>query len=65
MTGDAQRRATNRYRNANSKSMGLRFWEGRDMDLYLWAKGQPEGSGAYVKRLIREDMEHRAGDEGA
>lgn len=61
MVSDAQKRATNKYRTANSKSMGLRFWEGKDLDLYLWAKEQPEGSGAYVKRLIKEDMERRNG----
>lgn len=63
MVSDAQKRATNKYRKANSKSMGLRFWEGKDMDLYLWAKEQPEGSGAYVKRLIREDMDRRGGGD--
>ena len=42
----------------HTKQIGLRFFES-DMELYEFAKSQPDSAGVYIKSLIRADMERR------
>ena len=54
---DAQKAASERYRKASVKSFNVKFFPA-DADLYEWLQmREAEGKNAYVKRLIREDME--------
>ena len=46
------------YNKIHSKQIGLRFFES-DMELYEFAKSQPDSAGVYIKSLIRADMERR------
>ena len=58
MVSEAQKRANENYRRKNVKAISVRFYP-TDYDLYEHAQKQKEGEGvnAYIKRLIREDME--------
>ena len=53
-----QREYVNRYHRESISRMNVTFNKGKpeDMALMEWAKKQPEGFVAYVKRLIRQDM---------
>lgn len=46
------------YNKMHTKQIGLRFFES-DMELYEFAKSQPDSAGVYIKSLIRADMERR------
>ena len=46
------------YKKMHTKQIGLRFFES-DMELYEFAKSQPDSAGVYIKSLIRADMERR------
>ena len=50
-----------RYAHENYKKKLVTFNTKRELDikLFAWASIQPEGSNAYIKRLIGEDMEKR------
>lgn len=52
---EAQRRATLKYRKEKTKQLAMRFYPD-DMDLWNHLDKQPNKA-AYIKRLIREDME--------
>lgn len=52
---EAQRRATLKYRREKTKQLAMRFYPD-DMELWEHLEKQPSKA-AYVKRLIREDME--------
>lgn len=56
---DAQKRATSRYRKQNVKSFNVKFFPA-DADLVEWLD-EVEGKNAYIKKLIREDMEKKTG----
>lgn len=58
MVSEAQKRANEKYRRKNVKAISVRFYPA-DHGLYEYAQRQKEGEGvnAYIKRLIREDME--------
>ena len=56
MPTEAQRRATANYRKNNTKAYAMRFYPA-EMELWEWLDSRPEGKAAYLKRLIREDME--------
>lgn len=53
---EAQRRASARYRREKTHQLSMRFFPS---DEALWERlcSMPEGKAAYVRRLIREDME--------
>ena len=57
MATDAQRRALNNYRKKSTKQVILRFYPGED-EMYEFIKSQPNAT-AYVKGLVRADMEQR------
>ncbi|MEY8678206.1 hypothetical protein [Granulimonas faecalis] len=59
---DAQKRAVAKYRKNNVKTVAVAFYPG-DADLLGWL-GEQQNKTGYIKRLIREDMERRAGDAG-
>lgn len=61
MVSEAQRRATRRYEKANVKQKLVKFFPG-DSDILAWLESRPEGMSAYIKRLIREDMERERKD---
>lgn len=46
------------YNKMHTKQICLRFFES-DMELYEFAKSQPDSAGVYIKSLIRADMERR------
>ena len=50
-----------RYAKENFQCKNLSFNKKIPEDIALldWVKVQPEGGNAYIKRLIREDMERR------
>lgn len=52
---DAQKRAADKYRRENVKQIGVRFYPD-SMAEYVWARSQGNAQ-AYIRRLIREDME--------
>lgn len=54
----AQRRATLKYRKEHTKQLAMRFFPD-DMDLWEHLQKQ-DGKAAYIKRLIRDDMERQA-----
>ena len=56
---DAQRRAALKYTKANVKSFNVKFYPG-DEDIYEWLQAV-ELKNAYIKALIRADMERTAG----
>ncbi len=60
LVSEAQKRATAKYQKEKTRQLNVRFFED-EYELLDWAKSQ-ESTAAYVKRLIREDME-RAKDE--
>lgn len=57
---DARRRANAKYNARNSRQKTVRFCR-PDYDLIDWAESRDEPFAAYVKRLIREDMERAKG----
>lgn len=57
MASDAQKRANAKYRREKMRQIVVCFYPA-DMDLYDWVKSQPNIT-AYVKGLIRADMEER------
>lgn len=61
MATDAQKRAKSKYEKENVKAFNLRFFPA-DMDLYEHLKKQPKMA-AYLKDLIRRDMENSGDDE--
>lgn len=54
---EAQKRANAKYRREKMKSMTLAFYPA-DLDLWEHLSGQPNKQ-AYVRNLIREDMERQ------
>ena len=52
MAEESRRRANAKYRAANTKTYGMRFYPA-DVYLYDYIKSQPAG---YVKGLVRADM---------
>lgn len=61
MPTDAQRRATAKYKREHTRSKTVVFGES-DYDLLDWVREQPNQN-AYIKSLIRADMERRRGHE--
>jgi len=51
--------AWKRYRKDNVKPVGFNLNKNTDADLIEWLEQQPNRA-AYLKRLIREDMERNA-----
>ena len=53
-----QREYVNRYHRESIVRKNVTFNKGKpeDMELLAWAVNHPEGFVAYVKRLIRQDM---------
>lgn len=60
MVSDAQKRATAKYQKEKTRQLNVRFFED-EYELLDWAKSR-ESTAAYIKALIRADME-RAKDE--
>lgn len=58
MPSEAQKRATAKYQKEKMKQLAIRF-SPNEMDLYEFAKSQPNTSG-FVKSLIRAAMEREA-----
>ncbi len=54
MAGNSE--AWKRYRKDNVKPVGFNLNKNTDADLIEWLESQPNRA-AYLKRLIREDME--------
>lgn len=52
---DAQKRAADKYRRENVKQISVRFYPD-SMAEHEWARSQSNAQ-AYIRRLIREDME--------
>ncbi len=57
---DAQKRAADKYRRENVKQISVRFYPDT-MEEYAWARSQGNAQ-AYIRGLIRADMEGRRGD---
>lgn len=57
MVSEAQKRANASYKRRNTKAKQIVFFPD-DMDLYEWVSSQPKQN-AYLKELIRKDMEER------
>ena len=55
MVSDAQKKATAEYRKKNVKQVSVRFYPS-EQDIFDHMEKQG-GRAAYIKRLIREDME--------
>lgn len=53
---EAQRRANLKYRKEKTKQLAMRFYPD-DMDLWEHLESQ-DNKAAYIKRLIREDLEN-------
>ena len=53
---ESQRRASARYRKQSTHQLAMRFFP-TDEELWQRLCSMPEGKAAYVRRLIREDME--------
>ena len=60
LVSEAQKRATAKYQKEKTRQLNVRFFED-EYELLDWAKSQ-ESTAAYVKRLIREDMERAKGE---
>ena len=58
---ESQRRASERYRKTSTHQFSMRFFPA-DEELWQRLCSMPEGKAAYVRRLIREDMERCARD---
>lgn len=60
---ESQRRASARYRKRSTHQLAMRFFPADDE---LWRRlcSMPEGKAAYVRRLIREDIERESGEHG-
>ena len=61
MTTDAQKRASAKYAKANVRQVVVKFYPA-DYELYDFVKSQ-DGVNAYMKRLVREDMERRRAEQ--
>ena len=59
MPTDAQRRATAKYKRENIRTKTISFSRS-EFELLDWIREQPNQN-AYLKRLVREDMERRTG----
>lgn len=46
------------YRREKCKKLTVNIFPA-DMDLYNWIVSQDEGQAAYIRRLVREDMQRR------
>lgn len=57
-SGDAQKRANEKYRKEKAKHVAVRFYPG-DQELYEFLKAKENVAG-YIKKLIRADMEREA-----
>ena len=57
MQSEAQKRASAKYRKTSVKVFSLKFYPA-DTELYTWLQGQ-ENMNAYIKELIRRDMQAR------
>lgn len=55
----AKRASEKRYKAKAEKRMSLAFFP-PNWDLYEHVQAQEEGAGAYIRRLIREDMERNS-----
>lgn len=53
---DSQRRASERYRKKSTHQFSMRFFPA-DEELWRRLCSMPDGKAAYIRRLIREDME--------
>lgn len=53
---DSQRRASARYKKQSTHQLSMRFFPA-DEELWRRLCSMPEGKAAYIRRLIREDME--------
>ena len=53
---ESQRRASARYKKQSTHQLSMRFFPA-DEELWKRLCSMPEGKAAYVRRLIREDME--------
>ena len=53
---EAQRRASARYKKQSTHQLSMRFFPA-DEELWKRLCSMPEGKAAYMRRLIREDME--------
>ena len=60
---DSQRRASDRYRKTSTHQFSMRFFPS-DEELWRRLCSMPEGKAAYVRRLIREDMDRESGEHG-
>lgn len=58
MATEAQLRAIRKYDDANTKQYHLKLNNKTDREIIDWLSQQDSVQG-YIKRLIREDMEHR------
>ena len=56
METKAQRDATRRYRKQSTHQLSMRFFPA-DNELWERLNSMPEGKAAYIRRLIREDLE--------
>lgn len=63
MTQEAGRELTREEKKAAYKrekcKRAVVFFSPKTMDLYDWITSQDEGQAAYIRRLVREDMERR------
>ena len=57
---DSQRRASERYRKQSTHQFSMRFFPA-DEELWRRLCSMPEGKAAYIRRLIREDMDSSRG----
>lgn len=55
LTREEKKRA---YRREKCKKLTVNIFPA-DMDLYDWIISQDEGQAAYIRRLVREDMQRR------
>ena len=60
---ESQRRASARYRKQSTHQLAMRFFPA-DEELWQRLCSMPEGKAAYIRRLIREDMERESGEHG-
>ena len=55
LVSEAQKRATVKYQKEKTRQLNVRFFED-EYELLDWAKSQ-ESTAAYIKALMRADME--------
>ena len=56
---EAQKRANEKYHKANVKQVAVRFYPA-DREPYEFVSAKEENMGAYIKELMRRDMESSA-----